>query len=188
MSLTKEPLSLASDEFLMQQICAQQSAALEILYNRYFDKLTWFASGYTKDLAQAEDLVQEVFMKIIEQPHLFNSAQKFSTWVYTLTANRCKNQLRNHSKQQELMKHQPVDFRIESHSLHDYEKLKSHIKLGLLELSEKEKAIFTLRFHEELSLTEIAKIIQIPEGSVKSGLYYLLKKLSKKLSIFIHDK
>lgn len=188
MRVSKNSQALKSDETLMQELCAGEASALELLYERYFDKLTWFASGFTKDKTQAEDIVQEVFMKIIEQPQAFKDDNKFSTWVFTLTANRCKNLLRDTSKQQELVQKQAFVNHTETHSLHDYKMLQSEISQSVAELNEKEKAIFELRFHHNLALKEIAQIIQIPEGSVKSGLFHLLKKLSKKLSAFIHEK
>jgi RNA polymerase sigma-70 factor (ECF subfamily) len=185
--ISKDKQVIKTDEILMQELCTGQASALEILYERYFDKLVWFASGFTKDKTQAEDVVQEVFMKIIEQPQMFNASQKFSTWVFTLTANRCKNVLRDTSRQQELVQKQAAPQHAEIHSMHDLNLLKSEIRQGLEQLNDKEKAIFNLRFHQNLPLKDIAQIIQIPEGSVKSGLFHVLKKLSKKLSVFIHE-
>lgn len=188
MRINKDSQAVKCDEILMQELSAGEASALEILYERYFDKLTWFASGFTKDKTQAEDVVQEVFMKIIEQPHSFNLNQKFSTWVFTLTANRCKNLLRDYTNQQDLAQKNSFEQHTETHSLHDLNLLQTEIRQGLSDLNEKEKAIFNLRFNHNLPLKEIAQIIQIPEGSVKSGLFHLLKKLSKKLSVFIHEK
>ena len=58
----------------------------------------------------------------------------------------------------------------------------------LTQLNEKEQRIFKLRFEQDLPIKEIAEILSIPEGSVKSGIYYLLKKMSHKLKEFRYEK
>jgi DNA-directed RNA polymerase specialized sigma24 family protein len=57
-----------------------------------------------------------------------------------------------------------------------------------ISLSEKEKNIFTLRFEQKLSIKEIAIILNMPEGSIKSGIFYLLKKYSHILNHYLYEK
>src|SRR4051812_47301468 len=89
-----KPLELP-DEQLMQLICKGGRGAFETLYDRYFNKLVWFAQGFTDDVQQAEDLVQDVFIKVIERPEKFDATKKFSTWIYVVTSNLCKQNIRN---------------------------------------------------------------------------------------------
>lgn len=176
-----------ADEALMNLVCKGERKAFEVLYERYFDKLTWFARQYVFDEHQAQDVAQEVFIKIIEQPQLFDQQKKFSTWAYTVTANRCKNILRNKQNRSELLNH----VKTETHSTlqHgvDYKNLRNTIKKAYQELNEKEKALFVLRFEHELPLKEIAEIIDAPQGTVKSGIHYLLKKMAQQLKVFTHE-
>lgn len=57
----------------------------------------------------------------------------------------------------------------------------------LNQLSDKDRQVYTLRIEQELSLKEISTILHIPEGSVKSSLFYTLKKISKQLESLIHE-
>jgi RNA polymerase sigma-70 factor (ECF subfamily) len=179
-----------TDEQLMKLVCRGDRAAFEILYDRYFNKLVWFAQRFIPELQQAEDTVQEVFMKIIEKPQQFDSERKFSSWVYMVTGNACKNMIRDRDNRLRILHEtqSAADISMEPHHQHDYELLQEKIKTAYRELSEKEKNIFVLRFEQELSIREIAEIIDIPEGSVKSGMYYLLKKISTHLKDFNHGK
>lgn len=174
----------------MQLVCKGDRAAFELLYDRYFDKLVWFARRFIDDVQKAEDAVQDVFIKIIENPGLFDEHKRFSTWVYTVTGNSCKNILRNEQNRQRILQENAGTGEPSTtlqHSL-DYKILKQRINAVYEELSEKEKNIYVLRFEHELSIKEIAKIINIPEGSVKSGIYYLLKKVAVHLKDFKYEK
>lgn len=174
----------------MQMICKGDREAFEILYDRYFNKLVWFAQRFIQNLHQAEDAVQEVFMKIIEQPEKFDGDKKFSNWVYTVTGNTCRNIIRDTQNRLRILdernSHKPGSVDMQ-HNL-DYDLLQEKIRVAYRGLNEKEKNIFVLRFEQELSLKEISEIISIPEGSVKSGIYYLLKKFANHLKEFNHGK
>ncbi len=184
-TLNKSPAIDSTDEQLMAFICKGNPKAFELLYDRFFDKLVWFAQIFISEKQKAEDIVQEVFIKIIENPRQFDKNKKFTTWVYTITGNACKNTLRNeqnHSRilGQNIQKNTNIQ---QQHSI-DKSILREKIQTAFNELSEKEKSIYTLRFEQELSIKEIAEIENIPEGSVKSGIYYLLKKITPHLKEF----
>jgi RNA polymerase sigma-70 factor (ECF subfamily) len=167
----------SSDETLMLLILKGNKLAFELLYERYFDKMVWYAFGFLKDIPKAEDIVQEVFIKIIQSPEKFDVNKKFSTWIYTVTANRCRNQLRDERKQQvPISEALSSDWAVAPQSQFDANYLRQILDEKFENLSEKEQQIFTLRFSQQLSIREIAAIMNIPEGSVKSGIFYLLKK------------
>lgn len=168
-------------------LMAQQTDnhAFEQLYDRYARKLTGFCNRMVQSKEVSEDIVHEVFIKIIEQPKSFNAQSKFSTWVYTIAHNLCLNTIRNQQNRSRLMDQnysQAVEYT--SHSTIDVSNLKGAINTAYKLLNEKEKAVFVLRFEHELSIKEIAEIITIPEGSVKSCLFYLLKKFDTHLQLF----
>ncbi len=178
-----------SDEELMKMILKGHKLAFELLYERYFDKLVWFANGIIQDKFVAEDVVQEVFIKIIETPDRFDLDRKFSTWVYTLTSNLSKNKLRDEQLKQSKLNSIIQYNNQASKEHHNLDVRITEMKLEELfqNLSEKEKSLFTLRFEQQLSIKEIASTMQIPEGSVKSGLYYLLQKYDHLLKHFTHE-
>jgi RNA polymerase sigma-70 factor (ECF subfamily) len=188
----KQHISLTekTDEQLMLSICKGDRVAFEMLYDRYFNKLVWFAQRFIDDLQQAEDAVQEVFVKIIEKPERFDGDKKFSSWIYTVTGNTCRNILRDTGNRSRILQEHiapGIEHNTDQQHQLDYELLRKKIRSAYKELNEKEKNIFVLRFEQELSIREIAEIMSIPEGSVKSGIYYLLKKFTTHLKAFHHD-
>ena len=177
-----------SDEELISLIIKKQVSAFECLYNRYFNKLVWFASGFTSDNSSAKDLVQEVFISLIDAPEKFNAEKKFSTWIYVVTTNKCKQYLRNNTNRKRILKQlgQENEIFTQKENL-DTKQLKEKVTFIHESLSEKEQMIYKLRFEQELSIKEIATILNLPEGSVKSGIFYLLKKYTNHLKEFKYD-
>ncbi len=171
----------------MQLVTKGNHKAFETLYERYYAKLLFFATGYMRDREQAVDIIHDVFIKIIERPEKFDINKKFTTWVYTVTANACKNVLRNERNRSKI-REQLTDSKdhewLPDMFGKDKQLLSETIKAVLEELSEKERLVYLLRFEQELSLLDIAAIANIPKGSVKSCIYYMLKKFERRLKDF----
>lgn len=174
----------------MVRVSKAEKKAFETLYDRYFDKLVWFARGFVSDVQHSEDLVQDVFIKLIEKPEQFDATKKFSTWVYVVTANRCRQSLRDEKNRLRILEENILPYKETASQLNpnsDLRLLKERIQGVYSECSEKEKNVYTLRFEQELSIKEIAQILEIPEGSVKSCIFYLLKKFAHHLKDFSHE-
>ncbi len=175
----------------MSLILKGNKIAFELLYERYFDKMVWYAYSFMQNTQSAEDIVQEVFIRIMQAPERFDVNRTFSTWVYHVTANLCKNRLRDEKLRNRALKenlpsaeHISVGMNHQADILY----LQRLLKEKFESLSEKERNIFTLRFEQELPIKEISAIMDIPEGSVKSGIYYLLKKYANILNYYNYEK
>lgn len=155
--------------------------AFERLYEQYFNRLVWFARGFVKEEEQVRDLVQDVFLRLIEKPEMFDTDQKFSTWIYVVTANRCRQHLRDNSNRLRIMREEfgeEPEAYVHNVFASDKAIVRDKVHEVYASLSVKEKGIYNLRFVDEKTIREISEILQIPEGSVKSGIYYLLKKFA----------
>lgn len=163
--------------------------AFNELYGRYDKKLHYFMLKILQyDAEKASDFLHDIFVQIIERPERFDTTKKFSTWVYTLAKNMCLNELRNIANRARLIndagKRQETMLLPAYAAKIDASLFAKEIDKIYTELSEKEQLIITLRFQQELSIKEIAEIMDCPEGTVKSGIYYLLKRISKKIPHF----
>ncbi len=187
-NISHSPDRMSSDEQLMLLVGKGNRRAFELLYERYFDKLVWFARTFLNNEQLAEDTVQEIFIKIITNPSHFDTEKRFSTWVYTSVGNSSKNVLRNQKNQERLHNEKFQEAAYDNVPNDDKLFLKKHIADILMQLNEKEQMIFKLRFEQDLPIKEIAEILAIPEGSVKSGIYYMLKKMSLQLKEFRYEK
>lgn len=180
-----------SDEQLMQLQAKGNKKAFETLYARYHQKMFWFFSKTLKDSIKAEDFTQDLFLKIIENPASFDSSKKFSTWIYAVAINMCKNEWRNsenRNKNHEVIKSVEPQFTdSNAEKSFDYKLFKKQLNQVYDELDPNNQLLYALRFQQELSIKEIAEILNIPEGTVKSRLFQLVHSLSKKFKIFNHS-
>ncbi|MBI5541303.1 MAG: RNA polymerase sigma factor [Bacteroidia bacterium] len=180
-----------SDEELMKLVCKQNNKAFEELYKRYNNKLQFFFFRIlNKDKEKAKDFTHDLFIKLIEKRTLFNNSHIFSTWVYTIALNMFKNELR---KEKTVNKYNeqllPDEYISNNKNLLDDIDLpyyKKKLDIALEELEESKRIVFILRYQEELSVKEIAEILECPEGTVKSRIFYAIEALAKKLTTFKH--
>lgn len=170
----------------MQKVHQGSEAALTEIYQRYCTPLMrYFTRMLWRDQQMAQDFLQDVFIKIIDNPQRFDGSRRFSTWLYSIAHNMCKNEYRKRTNDKRLYEVQyaepgHVDF---SDNL-DKKIVKHKLDLLLDELAEEDKTLLVLRYEEELSIEQISEIVFMPEGTVKSRLFYLRKELAKKLSAF----
>jgi RNA polymerase sigma-70 factor (ECF subfamily) len=189
MKIVKNGFSDYSDEELMLAIQQGEKPAFNELYARYSDKLY----GYLLKMlwynqVRAQDLLQDLFAKIITQPHLFDTERNFKTWIYTIASNLCKNEF----KRNEVRKG-TVNGVEQFHSLSTDENLEKTIQEHqfrdalteeLKRLDDKHREVFVLKHIDGLSIKEISEITGANEGTVKSRLFYAIKKLADALKMF----
>jgi len=132
----------------------------------------------------ANDFLQELFLKLIEKPESYNPHYPFSTWLYSVANNMCKNEYRRRGirqeYQQQLASNLDVDFLNETTI--EPEKVIEKIFQTLDQLGEEHRSAFLLRYREEFSIREVADILGLPEGTVKSRLFNARKILAEKLN------
>lgn len=179
-----------SDESLMIEVIQGNSKAFAEIYDRYSRlMINYFYKMLWQDREKAEDFMQELFTKIIHKPELFNPDKAFKTWIYSIANNMCKNEYRK----QEVRKgtsnslHENIavaDNAVLPDQAHDRNVFNDRLKEELNTLSENHRITFILRFKQDLSIKEIAEIMDSNEGTVKSRIFYAIKKLSEKLDEF----
>ncbi|MFY9154190.1 MAG: RNA polymerase sigma factor [Prolixibacteraceae bacterium] len=173
-----------SDTELMQQIVSGNHAAFSELYHRYKGRMYYYfyrMLGNSTELAN--DFLQELFMKLIEKPEQYNPTFPFSTWLYSVANNMCKNEYRRRGISQEYQEEVVLKPQIDylSDATIDPEKLVEKVFQTLDGLGEEHRSAFLLRYREGFSIREVAGILELPEGTVKSRLFYAKKILAGKL-------
>ncbi len=165
--------------------------AFDELYSRYSKKLLqFFYNKLYQDIEKANDFLQELFIKIIEKPELYNVEKSFKTWIYTIAYNMCKNEYRKNNNnlnfETNLLSELPTFNKFINN--YDIELFNNKLNNELQLMNSKHSKTFILRHKELLSIKEIAIIMDCSEGTVKSRLFYTTKHLAKKLQIFKIDK
>ena len=186
-----ESLKNLSDEALMEKIIAREKLAFAELYDRYSGRLMGYLMKMLwNNREQAEDILQEVFLKIAKQPELFDTTRVFKPWVFTVAYNLCKMEYRKAGKKSPSVSldkaPEIVDNSQKITEQVDRKAFTRKLKEVLESIKEPHKSTFTLRYFEELSLKEIAQIHDCSEGTVKSRLFYTLRKIASKMPQFQH--
>lgn len=189
MRLLKAEFKAYSDEQLMLAISHGEKPAFDELYLRYADKLY----GYILKMlwyneVRAQDLLQDLFTKIIRQPQLFDTSKNFKTWIYTIASNLCKNEFKRNEVRKNTQNGLDHRYNIASednleNTINDLEFMEA-LQRELTKLDEKHREVFVLKHIDGLSIKEIAEIMSINEGTVKSRLFYAIKKLAEELKMF----
>jgi len=176
-----------------QGLKRQDAGLLDELIVRYQHRLLRYLLYLTSNREMAEDLFQEVWMRVLVRGAQFNGQARFDTWLFTIARNLVIDQRRKRtmSSQDELFEGRSEDDRPMSFEVADGEPTpfdrfsnledRERIAQGLLELDTLHREVLVLRFHEELSLEEIAKVTRAPLSTVKSRLYRGMAAIKPKL-------
>lgn len=181
-----KPLSSLTDDELMQKVSEKDDdRAFGELYHRHARRLMgFFFRQLERDEALASDFMQDAFMRVWTARDKF-AGTSFRTWLFTIAFNLLKNHYRHaeHQKQFEqfVSLHQSTTEDSKIIEQLDDEAFNKALRQELEHLSSDARLLFSLRFEEELSVPQIAEVMAIPEGTVKSRLYTLTQSLKKKL-------
>jgi len=185
--LRKENLSIAAG------LKRQAAGLLDELIVRYQHRLLRYLLYLTGNREQAEDLFQEVWMRVLVRGSQYNGQARFETWLFTIARNLLIDQRRKRtmSSLDELFEtggddDRPMAFEIADGEPTPFDRFASledreRIAAALLELDTLHREVLVLRFHEELSLDEIAKVTRAPLSTVKSRLYRGLAMIKPRL-------
>ncbi len=184
--MRKKTHSLTDEDLVQLLATRKRNEALTELHSRYGKKaLGFFIYMFQGDKDQAQDFVQELFIRILERHAQFNPQRKFSPWMFTIASNLCKTEFRKPINQ----RLSDDEFELNEHadwSENNLDKIEFRKVLGkaISNLEEHHRETFILRYMEELSIKEIAAITSMSEGTVKSRLFYATKIITERLKEF----
>jgi RNA polymerase sigma-70 factor, ECF subfamily len=171
------------DTALVNAYLEGETRSFDVLVERYQTRLLNFVYRIVGDRERAEDLVQEVFVRVYRHLGRFDRSKKFSTWIYTIASNLAKNELRNRSRNPLVLftsmtkswedEERPLEFEDPSSRPDDLFR-KRHVRelveSSVAQLPTHHREVFVLREIEGRSYEEIAEITHCNLGTVKSRL------------------
>lgn len=187
-----KPLRQLTDEELMARAAAGRAPlaspegdrAFEELYRRYARRLKGFfflQLGGNEELAA--DATHDVFLRAYEARSRYQEGRSVSTWLFTIAYNICRNHYRNNAYEAQLLatldaepiSEQQIEVQLDAATLD-----KALVQV-LAELPAPLHQLFSLHYQEELTIPQVAEIVGIPEGTVKSRLHKTMNIIRKKL-------
>jgi RNA polymerase sigma-70 factor (ECF subfamily) len=171
----------------------RKAGLLDELIVRYQHRLLRYLLFLTGNREMAEDLFQEVWMRVLVRGAQFNGKARFETWLFSIARNLVIDQRRKRTMNSldELIEgagddDRAMTFEVAANGLSPYDHVsnledREKIAAALLDLDALHREVLVLRFHEELSLEEIAKVTRAPLSTVKSRLYRGLAMIKPRL-------
>jgi RNA polymerase sigma-70 factor (ECF subfamily) len=193
------PATLAEEQVRQESLAVSEGlkrnepGLLDALIVRYQHRLLRYLLYLTANREMAEDLFQEVWMRVLTRGSQFNGKARFETWLFTIARNLVIDQRRKRtmSSLDELFEigsedDRPMSFEVADDQPTPFERFsnvedREQIAEALLQLDTVYREVLVLRFHEELSLDEIAKVTRAPLSTVKSRLYRGLSAIKPRL-------
>lgn len=196
--IAKKPDSTVSDEDLIERFQQGEAQAYDQIVRRYKDQLLNFVFRFLGNAEEAEDIVQETFLRVYRNRFAYTRVAKFSTWIYTIAGNLARTELRRRKRRRLFsistdMGLEDRDFEISDEVFNPEIYVDSAIQEELIQreiskLSPKFREVIILRDVQELSYEEISKIIRVPIGTVKSRVNRARLRLQARLKTFLEQR
>jgi RNA polymerase sigma-70 factor (ECF subfamily) len=178
---------------IIEGMARNDPRAFRELVERYKKKVYFLALDMAGNPVDAEDISQEVFLKVHRSFATFRRGAKLGSWLYRVTYNAAIDHLRSKGSAPEPMADEVLESRsreddglphgraLDPAAAAEERELQARIALALEKVSPQEKAVFLLRHNEDLMLKDIASTLGLSIGSVKSYLFRAVRKLQKEL-------
>ena len=189
---SSEKVVANSEEALIREARKGDVRSFSALVEAHQEKMIHTACTFLGNMEDAKDAAQEAFVKAYQNLRSFNEKSRFSTWLYRILVNHCKDFLRKKKVRQNLQSFSdargeedtdPVENMRAAgpdarQKLMDRE-LEAEIDKALVGLPFQQRSVFTLRYFEGLKLEEIAGILSLSAGAVKAHLWQANQKMRK---------
>lgn len=193
--MSRQPLEQKDDSELLTAYARGDVGAFEVLLARHRRPLFNFLLRSVRDHDRAEDLMQEVFLRIIQNAADFQGQSKFTTWMYTIARNLCVDHARKmtHRRHASLdatpagQDGAPLSERIPNVAPSTDRsaaapEMRQRIALAVEALPEEQREVFLMRQLQGLGFAEIASVVGVSENTIKSRMRYALERLQDALA------
>ncbi len=192
--------AIDADARLMLRFKDGDLTAFESLFARHVRSLMNFAYRFVRNREVAEELAQEIFLKVHDAAPTYRAEARFTTWLYRIATNVCLNETR---RPQYRVRHQSLDespaddrdggqveivdqIRGGADSLLQRQEISESITHALEQLPENQRTAFILNKYQELSYAEVAEVMRISEKAVKSLIHRAKEALAERLRPLLH--
>ncbi len=161
------------EELVSLYLETKQNAYFENLYERYCHKVHRKCLSFIKDEAEATDLTQDIFLRLLLKINSFKQQSKFSTWLYAITYNYCTDRVRlpNRRLESRLETDTEAQYARADEGLAESEELMvQQVAKALSQLSVEERNLLLSKYEQEISIRELAMRHTLSESAIKMRL------------------
>ena len=164
---------------------ATQSKAFEVLVNTYKERLYWHIRRIVLDHDDADDVLQNTFIKVYRSIDGFKGESKLYSWMYRIGTNEALTFLKQKSRKlgvsnEELQ--QSLVENLESDVYFEGDAIQLKLQKALATLPEKQKLVFNMKYFQEMKYEEISQILETSVGGLKASYHLAVKKIESYLT------
>lgn len=162
-----------------------RSYGFNLLIREYQEKIYWHVRRMVIDHEDADDLTQDIFIKVWKNLEKFRGESKLYTWVYRIATNECLSFLKKkkrhfflpiHDVEEELTK------KLHQNTEPSGNEVLMKLHTALLKLPDKQRSVFNMKYFEDLKFSDIAEITDTSIGALKASYHHAVKKIEKHIT------
>lgn len=181
-----------SDLALVEEVRNGKRQAFTELMRRYQQRVYWVARRIVGSHAEADDIAQETFIKAYLALGDFRGDASFFTWLYRIAVNLSLNAIRKRQLMSYLRESDIVNrlFPAAEDPAADveFQETESKLQKAVASLPEKQRAVFVMRYYDEMSYEEIAEVLKTSVGGLKANYFHALKKVQEMMKDEIPER
>ena len=156
--------------------------AFTYLIKKYQEKLYWHLRRMVVDHDDANDVLQNVMIRVWNGLENFREDSQLYTWLYRVATNECLTFLEQQKKRSSVSLsdvESGLENKIKADQNFDGNKLEWKLQLGIQQLPEKQRIVFQLRYYEEMPYEEMSRVLETSEGALKASYHHAVKKIEE---------
>jgi RNA polymerase sigma-70 factor (ECF subfamily) len=159
---------------------ATKEAAFTRIIKKYQEKLYWHIRRMVVEHEDANDVLQNMFIKVWKSLENFREDSQLYTWLYRIATNECLTFLQLQKKRSSISlsdDDNTLSNKIKADDHFDASKLEWKLQLAIQKLPEKQRAVFNLRYYDEMPYEEMSRVLETSEGALKASYHHAVKKI-----------
>jgi RNA polymerase sigma-70 factor (ECF subfamily) len=159
---------------------AKKETAFTSIVRKYQEKLYWHVRRMVVDHDDANDVLQNVFIRVWNGLENFREDSQLYTWLYRIATNECLTFLEQKKKRSSVSfsdVEEGLSNQIKADKHFDPNKLEWKLQVAIQQLPEKQRIVFTLRYYDEMPYEQMSKVLDTSEGALKASYHHAVKKI-----------
>ncbi|MCR5130126.1 MAG: RNA polymerase sigma factor [Prevotella sp.] len=158
-----------------------QREAFSAVVRQYSEPLYWKVRNIVQNHDDANDVLQNVFLKAWNNLGEFRQMSKISTWLYRIAINESLDFLRRQQKQNAISADEDLSVasKLMADDYFDGDELQAQLQQAISMLPDVQRTVFTLRYYDEMKYSEMSKLLNTSEGALKASYHLAVKKLTE---------
>ncbi len=164
-----------------------QEQAFRNLMSLYKERLYWHIRKIVLSHADADDVLQNTFIKIFKNIHSFKGNSKLYSWMYRIASNEAITFINKKAKKQNVdisdLQHKMADD-LQEDNYYTGDEIQQLLQKAIFTLPQKQQLVFNMKYFDEMKYTEMSEILETSVGALKASYFHAVKKIEKFLKAY----